>query len=164
LRVSTGVATPSGRYLLPVTATSGGQTHQIELPLYVTTAMGGSYALLAQTMCYGTNLRLSIDVQPGATEVNNFSLVVITGPVPPNLSLSGEMVCVPYTGLRSMVELTNQLVTQGCPDGAACNAVNRIVFGYDGSYRIETIQEVQTVSDFFLPLVSASCSDEPFCR
>jgi hypothetical protein len=60
-----------------------------------------------------------------------------------------------------MVELTNDLVTEGCAGGAACNSITRIVFDHDGSYRIETIQAVQTVTESFLPLVRHSCIGTP---
>ncbi|RIK36750.1 MAG: hypothetical protein DCC55_26350 [Chloroflexi bacterium] len=127
------------------------------------TLVVGAQALQAQTMCYGKNLNVRIPVVPAAAQ-GGFDLVVISGPLPPNLVVDGAVTCVPYTGLRSMTELTNQLVTQGCAGGVACNAINRIVFSYDGSYRIDTIQEVQAVTDLFLPVVQDVCNDEPFCR
>ncbi|MEI2722005.1 MAG: hypothetical protein V9H26_00225 [Verrucomicrobiota bacterium] len=84
------------------------------------------------TMCYGANIQISIEPQLGpAAVVPGFDLVVITGDAPPNLFLTGDIQCTPYVGFAEMVELTNRLVTVGCAGGAACNAIDRIVFDFD---------------------------------
>jgi hypothetical protein len=106
-------------------------------------------------MCIGEHIELVVGVQPAAAGARE--LVVISGPAPADLFLRGVSQCFPYTGMRSLAELTNNLVTEGCAAGAACNPVTRIVFAADGGYHIETIQSVQTVSDSFLPLVRSSC-------
>ncbi|MFZ4656017.1 MAG: InlB B-repeat-containing protein, partial [Caldilineaceae bacterium] len=120
-------------------------------------------ALQAQTMCYGDNIMLNINPQLNSAQAQSFALVVISGPLPQNLVASGNAICVPYTGFRSMIELTNQLVTQGCANNTACNRVGRIVFHHDDSYRRETIQQVQPVTDLFLPLVQHSCISNLAC-
>jgi hypothetical protein len=106
-------------------------------------------------MCVGDDIELVVGIQPAAAGARE--LVVITGAAPADLFLRGVNQCFPYTGLRSMVELTNNLVTDGCATGAACNPVTRIVFAADGGYHIETIQEVQTVADIYLPMAHSSC-------
>lgn len=154
-RIRIGPTVAPGAY--PITFTGYNvqgmrRSHTIQLQV-------GATGIQAQTMCYGDNLDVRIPVSPAAAQVG-VNLVVITGLVPPNLTVSGAQACVPYTGFRSMIELTNQLVTQGCADGSACHPITRLVFEPDGSYRITTIQEVQTVSETFLPLVANSCSEE----
>jgi hypothetical protein len=157
LVVEVGATVPEGSYRFTVHGyNADGLERSHTLTLQV-----GAQILQAQTLCYGKDLGVSIPVQPAAS--GGFDLVVISGPLPQNLVVSGALTCVPYTGFRSMVELTNQLVTQGCADGAACHAIKRIIFDHDGSYRIETIQEVQTVRDAFLPLVQQWCGAEPLC-
>ncbi|RIK36751.1 MAG: hypothetical protein DCC55_26355, partial [Chloroflexi bacterium] len=118
----------------------------------------------AQTMCYGDDIEAIISVQPAAMDAGPVDLVVISGPAPQGLLLRGVTACAPYTGLRSMVELTNGLVTEGCLDQTACNPVRRLFFGYEGDYTIVTVQEVQTVLDLFLPVVHSTCQYEaPIC-
>jgi predicted outer membrane repeat protein len=73
---------------------------------------------------------------------------------PEQLFLRGVEQVIPYTGNRDLVALTNQTVTQGCPENTACNPITRLIFGEQGAYRIETIQEVQTVVEFYRPLVA----------
>lgn len=118
----------------------------------------------AQTMCYGNQVRLQIDPQERGLLQETANLVVISGPAPANLFLAGVSQCVPYTGFRAMVELTNQLMTAGCPDKAACHPVTRLVFDPDNQYHIKTIQEVIAVTDVFVPLVSKECAGGLFCE
>src|SRR5690606_15936608 len=98
-----------GLYPLTVIGYNGVDGEQ-SLTLYLQV---GAVGFQAQTMCYGPDLDLRIPFGAAAAQ-DGIDLVVITGPLPPNLTLSGAATCTPYTGLRSMVELTNQLVTQGC--------------------------------------------------
>jgi len=119
----------------------------------------------AQTMCYGANIGLTIEMNPAvAAAAQQFDLVVISGPAPTNLFLEGAEKCVPYTGFSSMVDLTNDLVTQGCPGSAACNVVSRVIFAPNGSYTMESINKVWEVSDLFLPAISNTCVFDAICQ
>jgi uncharacterized repeat protein (TIGR01451 family) len=120
-------------------------------------------AAQTKTMCFGDSITLNIDPQVNTAQTQYFSLVVISGPAPSDLLLTGLLQCVPYTGFRSMIELTNQMVTEGCATGVACNAISRIVFDPAGGYRIETIQALQVVTELFLPLLQQTCREDPLC-
>jgi hypothetical protein len=106
----------------------------------------------AQTMYVGKDIEALSEVQPDRV-AGSTGLVVIWGPAPPGLFLRRVSYYVPYTSLSAMVALTNALVSDSCPTGVACNPVTRLIFDPHGGYHIETIQEVQTVTNLFLPLV-----------
>jgi CSLREA domain-containing protein len=139
---------------------SAGQTVTATFALYIPPTQPAQ----AQTMCYGAGIQISIEPQLGpAAATPGFDLVVITGDAPPNLFLTGDIQCIPYVGFAEMIELTNQLVTAGCPGGAACNAINRIVFDSTGAYRVDRITGVQTVYKLYLPVINAQCSAALIC-
>ena len=96
------------------------------------------------TMYHGENITDTIRPQVNAAQGRSYDLVVIRGAAPDGLLLSGVEYSNPYTDDKSMIEMTNQLVTLDCPGGTACNSVTRIVFDSDGSYDIEVFEEKQS--------------------
>lgn len=114
----------------------------------------------AQTMCYGDKIEASVEAQPAGVTLEPVDLLVISNPAPQGLFLRGVEACVPYTGLKSMIELTNDLVSEACANQTACNPVRRLFFEPNGAYTLETIQEVQKVSELLLPVVQQACSGE----
>ena len=111
-------------------------------------------------MCYGDEVEVFVEAEPAGTRAGAVGMMVIMGSAPQGLFLRGVTACAPYTGLKSMIGLTNVLVTADCTDQSACNPIRRLVFDNATAYHIDTIQEVQTVHDLFLPLVQQSCSGE----
>jgi hypothetical protein len=110
----------------------------------------------ANTIYTGCAIQLSItpnEMRNGRT----YHMVVVAGPSPSDLVLSGVQAIYPYSGLHSMIDQTNLLIRAGCVANDPCNSVRRTLFGYGATYQIETIQTVQRVTDLFFPVVQVRC-------
>jgi uncharacterized repeat protein (TIGR02543 family) len=118
----------------------------------------------AQSMCYGDAIEALLDLKPIGGADGPFDLVVISGPAPSGLLLRGVTACLPYTGQKSMIDLTNTLLKEGCAEQAPCNQIRRLFFDTDGAYTITIIEGGKAIPVTFLPLVWTACATKPACR
>lgn len=114
------------------------------------------FAAVANTIYTGCAIQLSI--APTETRsARTYHMVVVAGPPPADLVLSGVQHIYPYTDLESMVEQSNALLSTGCVNDAPCNTVQRVLFGYSTPYQIEMIQTLEQVTTRFLPFARVEC-------
>ena len=105
-----------------------------------------------QTMCIGDGVTVYVGDSPLAAE-QPFDLVAIAGLAPDDLYFGGVRECYPCESYGDVVDATNALVTQGCPNGTSCNTVRRILINADGTYEIATIDTVEPFARIHLPIV-----------
>lgn len=124
-------------------------------PLDPSRFVGG--AATGFTLCMGADIQLSQPVQPPSV-AGTFDMLIIPGTAPPNLLFSGVTRCVPYTNPQAVADLTNALLTQGCPNNTPCNTVWRATFHADGTHQVEVIHLVPDSTKVFFPIMQNHCA------
>lgn len=126
-------------------------TAQVSLTVPLTQSVLPPQTAKANTIYSGCTIQMAFGRSnaPLAT----YDMIVIVGAAPSGLLIQGAQSTQPYRDAFTLQEQTNALLNEGCPTTTRCRTIRRLVIEQGKAIQVETITDVVTVHQLFMPLV-----------